>query len=209
MGFYDKHILPHFINCACGTRPMQRQRQKVVPQARGEVLEIGIGSGLNLPYYDPAQVTRVIGLDPSESSWKLAAGRVASIDVPVEFIGLSGEDIPLPDASVDTVLVTYSLCTIPDPAQALEGMRRVLRPGGELLFCEHGRAPDDSVRRWQDRINPLWRRMAGGCHLNRDIPALLTQAGFQVERLETMYLPSTPRIAAYNYWGAAVGGLLR
>lgn len=205
MGFYDKYILPHIINCGCGTKAMQRQRQKIVPQASGEVLEIGIGSGLNLPFYDPRQVSRVIGLDPSESSWKLAAERVAKIEIPVEFIGLPGEQIPLPDDSVDTVLVTYALCTIADPGQALLEMRRVLRPTGKLLFCEHGKAADVSVQRWQNRINGIWRRIGGGCNLNRDIPKILAQAGFEVNWLEQMYLPKSPRIVSYNYWGSALG----
>ena len=203
MGFYDSHILPRVINCACGTRPIMRQRQKVVPEATGTVLEIGIGTGLNLPFYRSEKVDRLIGLDPSEQSWALAAERAAHLDFEVEFIGLPGEEIPLEDDSVDTVLVTYSLCTIPDPASALRGMARVLRPGGRLIFCEHGRAPDAAVSKWQDRINPLWRRMLGGCNLNRDVPGLLSEGGFAVERLETMYLPSTPKFAGFNYWGSA------
>jgi ubiquinone/menaquinone biosynthesis C-methylase UbiE len=180
-----------------------RQRQKVVPEATGTVLEIGIGTGLNLPFYRSEKVDRLIGLDPSEQSWALAAERAAHLDFEVEFIGLPGEEIPLEDDSVDTVLVTYSLCTIPDPASALRGMARVLRPGGRLIFCEHGRAPDAAVSKWQDRINPLWRRMLGGCNLNRDVPGLLSEGGFAVERLETMYLPSTPKFAGFNYWGSA------
>jgi ubiquinone/menaquinone biosynthesis C-methylase UbiE len=203
MGFYDRHVLPRFINCACGSKPIMKQREKVVPLASGTVLEIGIGTGLNLPYYDAKRVERLIGLDPSEASWKLAAERAAHLDFEVEFIGLPGEEIPLDDASVDTVVVTFSLCTIPDPVTALQGMARVLRPGGSLVFCEHGSAPDLNVRKWQDRINPLWRRLAGGCHLNRDIPSLLNAGGFAVSALETGYLPSTPRIAGYNYWGSA------
>lgn len=203
MGFYDKYILPRFINCACATKPIMKQREKVVPLARGTVLEIGIGTGLNLPYYDASKVQRVIGLDPSEASWKLAGARAAKLDFDVDFIGLPGEEIPLADASVDTVLVTFALCTIPDPVRALKGMARVLRPGGELVFCEHGLAPDPGVRVWQDRMNPLWRRMAGGCHLNRDIPQLLSAGGFSVAALQTGYLPGTPRFAGYNYWGSA------
>lgn len=204
MGFYDTHILPRFINCACGAKPIMKQREKVVPLATGTVLEIGIGTGLNLPLYDARRVERVIGLDPSEASWKLAGARAAHLDFEVEFIGLSGEEIPLDDASVDTVLVTFALCTIPDPVIALQGMARVLRPGGSLIFCEHGKAPDSNVRKWQDRINPWWRRMAGGCNLNRDIPQLLGAGGFAVSELQTGYLPSTPRFAGYNYWGSAV-----
>jgi SAM-dependent methyltransferase len=203
MGFYDKHILPRFINCACGAPPIMKQRQKVVPRASGTVLEIGIGTGLNLPFYDAARVDRLIGLDPSEESWALAGERAAHLDFDVEFIGLPGEEIPLETASVDTVLVTYALCTIPDPVSALQGMARVLRPGGELIFCEHGKAPDAGVRKWQDRINPFWQRIAGGCNLNRDIPALLGAGGFKVDEMDQMYLPKSPRFASFNYWGSA------
>ena len=203
MSFYDRYILPRFINCACGTKPIMKQREKVVPRAQGTVLEIGIGTGLNLPYYNKDKIDRLIGLDPSEESWELAGKRAAEAELEVEFIGLPGEQIPLDDDSVDTVLVTFSLCTIPDPLAALAGMARVLRPGGKLLFCEHGLAPDDKVRRWQDRINPVWKKIAGGCNLNRDIPALLDQGGFHVNDLDTLYLPGTPRFAGYNYWGDA------
>ncbi len=203
MGFYENQVLPRIINCACGTKPIRKQREKVVPRARGTVLEIGVGTGLNLPYYNPAKVDRLIGLDPSEKSWELAGRRAASVDFDVEFIGLPGEEIPLETDSVDTVMVTFSLCTIPDPIAALKGMARVLKPDGQLVFCEHGMAPDSSVARWQDRINPLWRKMMGGCHLNRDIPHLLREGGFAVTDLDQDYLPGTPRFAGYNYWGGA------
>ncbi len=203
MGIYEKHILPHFINCACSTKPMMKQREKIVPQASGTILEIGIGTGLNLPFYEAAKVDRLIGLDPSEKSWELAGKRAEAVPFEVEFIGLPGEQIPLEADSVDTVLVTFSLCTIPDPVSALEGMARVLKPGGQLLFCEHGLAPDDPVARWQGRINPIWQRLCGGCNLNRDIPSLLQRGGFNVQHLETAYLPGTPRFAGYNYWGGA------
>lgn len=204
MGFYDNHILPRVINCACGTKPIGRQRQKVVPQASGTVLEIGIGTGLNLPYYDQSRVDRLIGLDPSEESWELAAERSAHLDFDVEFIGLPGEQIPLDDASVDTVLITYALCTIPDPVTALHGMGRVLKPGGRLIFCEHGLAPDAGVQKWQGRLNPLWQKIFGGCNLNRNIPGILTEGGFAVSGIDQFYLPSTPRFAGYNYWGSAI-----
>jgi SAM-dependent methyltransferase len=203
MSFYENVILPRFINCACGTKPIMKQREKVVPRASGTVLEIGIGTGLNLPYYDGDKVHKVIGLDPSEASWELARRRAQGVGFELEFVGLPGEEIPLESDSVDTVLVTFALCTIPDPVSALKGMARVLRPGGSLLFCEHGLAPDDGVAKWQGRINPLWRRMAGGCNLNRDIPALLDGGGFSVADIETAYLPGTPRIAGFNYWGNA------
>jgi SAM-dependent methyltransferase len=203
MGFYEQHILPRFINCACSTKPMMKQREKVVPQAQGTVLEIGIGTGLNLPYYDSTRVDKVIGLDPSEKSWELAGDRATNLDFDVEFIGLPGEQIPLEDDCVDTVLVTFSLCTIPDPVTALQGMARVLRPGGVLIFCEHGLAPDPGVARWQGRLNGVWSKIAGGCNLNRDIPGLLQQGGFNIQTLEKQYIPGTPRIAGYNYWGGA------
>jgi SAM-dependent methyltransferase len=203
MGFYEKHLLPHFINCACSSKPMMKQREKVVPLASGTVLEIGIGTGLNLPYYQASKVERLIGLDPSEESWVLAGERAAHVDFDVEFIGLPGEEIPLDENSVDTVLVTFSLCTIPDPVAALQGMRRVLRPNGELLFCEHGLAPDSSVVKWQNRVNGIWGKIAGGCHLNRNIPALLHDGGFTIENLQQEYIPGTPRFAGYNYWGGA------
>jgi ubiquinone/menaquinone biosynthesis C-methylase UbiE len=203
MGFYEKNILPHFINCACGTKPIRYQRKKVVPMATGTVLEIGIGTGLNMEHYDGSRFDKLIGLDPSEESWKIAEKRAGNLDFPLEFIGLPGEQIPLEDDSVDTVLVTFALCTIPDPVVALEGMRRVLKPGGKLVFAEHGRAPDVNVRKWQDRVDPLWKTLFGGCHLNRDIPVLLDEGGFNVTQMDTMYLPGTPRIAGYNYWGVA------
>ena len=203
MGFYEKHVLPHVINCACGSKPISYQRKKVVPLAEGKVLEIGIGTGLNLPYYDAAKVEKVIGLDPSETSWKLAGERARELSFPVEFIGLPGEQIPLDDRSVDTVLVTFSLCTIPDPVKALHGMRRVLKPGGKLIFCEHGAAPDADVLKWQNRVNPFWRTLFGGCNLNRRIPEVVEAGGFRIADLQSMYLPSTPRIAGFNYWGVA------
>lgn len=204
MGFYDRHILPRFINCACGASPIMKQREKVVPRASGTVLEVGIGTGLNLPFYDSSRVERVIGLDPSEDSWRLAAERAAHLDFDLEFIGLPGEQIPLADDSVDTVLMTYALCTIPDPVTALRGMARVLRPGGRLIFCEHGMAPDTNVVKWQDRINPFWKKIAGGCNLNRNIPELLAAGGFRIDGMETLYLPGTPRFAGYNFWGSAL-----
>lgn len=206
MSFYDQHVLPRVINCACGTRPIRKQREKVVPLATGTVLEIGIGTGHNLPFYDPARVRRLIGLDPSGKSWELAGKRAAHLDFDVEFIGLPSEKIPLEADSVDTVLVTYSLCTIPDPMAALDCMARVLRPGGSLIFCEHGKAPDAPVRKWQDRINPYWSKMLGGCNLNRDIPGLLAAGGFNITEMDRMYLPGTPRFAGYNVWGRALLG---
>jgi ubiquinone/menaquinone biosynthesis C-methylase UbiE len=203
MSFYERYILPPLINCACGAGPIRRQREKIVPRAQGVVLELGFGSGLNLPHYDAAKVSRVYGLEPSDGMLVRARERAAAAPFPVEVLHETAETLSLPAQSVDTVLVTYSLCTIPDPVSALEGAKRALKPGGRLLFCEHGRAPDADVLRWQQRIEPIWSRIGGGCHLARDIPALIRQAGYAIDGLETMYLPKSPRWAGFNYWGAA------
>ena len=204
MGFYDKHILPHFLNCACGSKPIKYQREKVVPMAEGLVLEVGIGSGLNIPYYDAAKVDKILGLDPSEELNRMALKVAEDKGIPVEFILSGAEAMPLPDNHVDTVLVTFTMCTIPEVAAANKEMLRGLKPGGKMIFCEHGLAPDTNVYKWQSRIDPIWGKIAGGCHLNRDIPGLITAAGFEIEAMEQMYLPSTPKFAGYNYWGTAV-----
>ena len=206
MSFYDKYILPHFLNCACGTKPIQYQREKVVPLAKGLVLEIGIGSGLNIPFYNTAKVTRVLGLDPSEELNRMARKVADEKGLAVEFILGGAEAIALPDNHVDTVLVTYTMCTIPQVAEANKEINRVLKPKGKLIFCEHGLAPDANVSKWQNRIDPYWGKIAGGCHLNRNIPALISAAGFKIESMEQMYLPGTPKFAGYNYWGTAVAG---
>lgn len=205
--WYDRHILPPMLDFACGLSMVGRQRQLVVPLAQGRVLEVGIGTGLNMRYYDRTRVTRITGLDPALQLHPLARERIAQSGLDVDLVGLSAEQIPLPDASFDTVLITYTLCTIPDPLAALKEMRRVLAPHGRLLFCEHGRAPDASVQRWQDRLQPLWGPLAGGCHLGRDIPALLLQAGFIQPDTQTRYLPG-PRPFTFHYWGEALPGHL-
>jgi len=203
MEFYDQKILPHLIDLACSAKQNRKQREKIVPLASGDVLEIGFGSGLNLPFYDPAKVRKIWGLEPSAGMRKKARRQLEASPLEVELIDLPGEEIPLQADSADTVLVTYSLCTIPDAISALEGMRRVLKPGGQLLFCEHGKSPDANVRRWQDRLNPAWHAIAGGCNMNRDIPALIETAGFRIKSDERMYIPG-PRVLTYNYWGSAV-----
>lgn len=203
MGLYGRYILPRVLHYSCGLEPNMRQRRKVVPLARGRVLEVGFGSGLNLPFYDAARVRRLWALDPSVEMWALARDRVRAASFEVEFLDASAEAIPLPDAAADTALVTYSLCTIPDPITALREIARVLVPGGELIFCEHGAAPDARVLRWQRRLNPLWKRLGGGCNLDRAIPALIEGAGFRVDELSTMYLPGW-KPATFNYWGRAV-----
>lgn len=203
MGFYSHYILPPLLTLAMGAKPIRYQRKKIVPQAEGRVLEIGVGAGHNLPFYDSAKVTKLIGLEPAPEMVERARKVADTTALDVEFIGLEAEQIPLDDASIDTVLVTYTLCTIGDVQTALRGMGRVLKPGGRLLFCEHGEAPDEGVRRWQERITPVWKRLAGGCHLGRPIPSLIEAGGFAIEKMETMYLPSTPRFAGFNYWGSA------
>jgi len=202
MGFYNKHILPMCLDKACGVKPITKQREKIVPLARGTVLEIGIGSGLNLPHYDGSQITKLIGVDPDEDIWKRSAKRRSLCTFPIERIGLSGEDIPLETAAVDNAVITYTLCTIPDAVKALKEVKRIVRPGGVIYFTEHGRAPDESVAKWQNRIDPLWGKIAGGCHSGRDIPALFKLAGIGFERLETMYIPG-PKVLSYNYFGIA------
>ena len=202
MSFYDDRVLPHLINLACSTKPTRKQREKIVHLAEGDVLEIGFGSGLNLPFYDRNKVRRVYGLEPSAGMRRKAQPNVDESGIDVEFIDLPGEEIPLESKSVDTVLVTFTLCSIDDAVTALQGMRRVLKPGGNLLFCEHGAAPDARVRRWQDRLNPGWKRFSGGCNMNRDIPALIERGGFRITTDERMYIPGL-RILSYNYWGSA------
>ncbi|MBT7750792.1 MAG: class I SAM-dependent methyltransferase [Porticoccaceae bacterium] len=204
MSLYDKYILPSFLNCACGSKPINYQRQKVVPQASGVILEVGIGSGLNIPFYDRSKVEEVIGLDPSPELNAMAKKVADEYNLPVDFMLSGAEEMALPNNYVDTVLVTYTMCTIPDALSANKEMLRVLKPGGKLIFCEHGLAPDANVSKWQSRIDPFWGKIAGGCHLNRNIPELIRSAGFQIQTMDEMYLPSTPKFAGYNYWGTAV-----
>lgn len=202
MGFYDKYLLPKIVHCACGQNPAMKQREKVVPRAEGLVLEIGIGSGLNIPYYNPEKVDHLWGIDPSREMWAIAASNAKEHHLDAEFIESGAESIPLDDNSADTVVMTYTLCTIPDPGSALHEIQRVLRPGGTLLFCEHGEAPDANIQRWQKRLNPLWYRLGGGCNLNRPIPALLKGAGFLSDDMQAMYIPGW-KPACFNYWGSA------
>jgi len=203
MNLYDRYLLPTLIDVLCGIKPVQRQRAKIVPRAQGRVLEIGIGTGRNLPFYDKSRLQQLYGLDPAAQMHPKARQRMLDAGLEVELLELPAEKIPMADASFDTVITTFTLCTIPDAVAALREMRRVLKPGGVLLFCEHGTAPDASVRRWQDRLTPLWKPLAGGCHLNRDIPALLRKGGFRIVDMEQLYLPG-PRPLTYNYWGSAV-----
>jgi ubiquinone/menaquinone biosynthesis C-methylase UbiE len=201
MGLYQEQILPRFTNIVLGGSEFARVRARVAAGLEGEVLEVGFGSGLNVPHYPP-EVKRVQAIDPATAGRKLAAKRVAASPVPIEYAGLDGQALPLGPASVDHVLITWTLCTIPDVESALHEMRRVLRPGGKLHFAEHGRSPDRGVARWQDRLTPLQRRLAGGCHLNRPIDRLVTQAGFSVTRLDNFYMKG-PKPMGYIFEGVA------
>jgi ubiquinone/menaquinone biosynthesis C-methylase UbiE len=202
MGFYAKYLMPRAVHFVCSAKRIRKQREKVASLAAGRVLEIGIGSGLNLPFYDTAKVQHVWGLDPSIELWALAKKTMAQTEFNLEFIKGGAETIPLDRNSTDTVLATYTLCTVPAVLPALEEIRRVLKPGGQLIFCEHGAAPDAAVRRWQNRLNPIWRRFGGGCNLNLPIPSLLEQSGFKIREMDSMYLPGW-KPATFNYWGTA------
>lgn len=202
MSLYDRHILPHLIDFACGMGAVMKARSQIVPLAHGRVLEIGIGSGLNLGFYDAQRVKVVVGVDPSAEIQNLARERAARCQVPVEMIALELGQIQAADASFDDIVCTFTLCTIPDAIAALGEMRRVLKPGGRLLFCEHGLAPDLPVVRWQKRLTPLWKPLAGGCHLDRDIPALIEAGGFHIREMSTGYLKG-PRPMTHVYRGWA------
>ena len=203
MSFYEKRILPHVINCVCGAPAVARQREKVVPEAKGRVLEVGIGTGLNAASYRAGDVTEVVGVDPSRESWVLAQPKIADACVPIEYCEASAEDIPLPSDSIDTAVITYTLCTIPQPEKALQEVARVLRSAGRVLIAEHALAPDAAVIKWQNRLNGLWGKIAGGCHINRDIRGLLDDSPLKVHQWQGMYLPQTPKVAGYNVWGTA------
>ncbi len=201
--FYDRYIMPRLIGCACGAKPITYQRRKVVPRAAGKVLELGIGGGMNLIHYDPAQVSSVSGVDPSAElrARAEAAPRPHGLDVDIR--EGTAEALPYEAASFDCVVCTFTLCTVADPSAALAEARRVLKPGGRFLFCEHGLAPDAGVAKWQRRIEPIWKRLAGGCHLTRPVGPMLTGAGLTLTDLSTMYLPGTPRAVGWNEWGEA------
>jgi ubiquinone/menaquinone biosynthesis C-methylase UbiE len=199
--WYDRHLLPYVLDLACSISPIRRQRIKLIPQAEGQVLEVGIGTGLNLPFYDRSRVRQIVGVDPELHLHRLALKRGRDAGLDITLIGLSAERLPVEDVSFDTVVCTYTLCTIADPVAALREMRRVLKPGGKLLFSEHGKSPDANVLAWQTRLQPYWSKVAGGCKLNRDIPALLKAAGFN-PNVTSLYLPG-PKILSYHYWGAA------
>lgn len=199
MRLYERFVLPRLIDLAMRKPQATRPRKAMVPAARGRVLELGVGSGLNLPFYG-ADVTELVALDPSEQLLAMARGKRAAAGFPIEFLPNSAEAIPLDDRSIDTVVSTWTLCSIPDALRALGEARRVLKPGGTLIFVEHGWAPDPGVQRWQRRINPTWRRIAGGCNLDRRVDRLIREAGFDVVDLRRAYLKG-PRPFTYTYSG--------
>lgn len=201
MGFYERRLLPRLIDLAMRNKEVKRYRGKLIPAAAGEVLEIGAGSGLNLPFYGP-QVRHLHALEPSGALLRMTSRKLPGAPFPVDLLQGSAEEIPLADRSVDTVVTTWTLCSIPDVAKALREARRVLKPGGSLLFVEHGHAPDASVAAWQRRIEPLWKPLAGGCHLTRRIDELIRDAGFGISELENEYLRG-PRPLTYTYCGRA------
>jgi ubiquinone/menaquinone biosynthesis C-methylase UbiE len=202
MGLYGDHVLPRVIDAACGMKVTDPLRRRVCEGLAGEVVEIGFGSGLNVPFY-PESVAKVSAVEPADAGWKLAGKRLAETAVPVQRSGLDGQTLPFPDHSFDAALSTWTLCTIPDVAAALSEVRRVLKPGGTLHFLEHGLAPDESVRRWQRRLEPVQKRLFGGCHLTRPIVDLLTGAGFTIAELDVFYEDGSPKFLGADSLGVA------
>lgn len=205
MNPWERYVVPNLIACACGTKPIMKQREKVVPLAEGRVLELGCGSGTNFAMYDVSKVDTLFALEPSPGMVTKARRTAGALGIGprIEFLETGAEAIPLEDNSIDTAVITFVLCTIPDWQAALAETRRVLKPGGRILFSEHGLAPDEKVAKWQRRIEPVWKPLAGGCHLTRDISKLLTEGGFVLDGAETMYLPSTPKTMGFVSWGQA------
>jgi ubiquinone/menaquinone biosynthesis C-methylase UbiE len=205
MNPWERYVVPNLISCACSSRPIMKQRAKVVPKADGVVLELGCGSGTNFAMYDAGKVEKLYALEPAPGMIVKARRTAGELGIgkSIEFLETGAENIPLPDKSVDTAVITFVLCTIPDWAGALAETRRVLKPGGKILFTEHGLAPDEGISKWQRRVEPVWKSIAGGCHLTRDTLGVLREGGFRSDDAETMYLPNTPKIAGFVSWGSA------
>jgi ubiquinone/menaquinone biosynthesis C-methylase UbiE len=203
MSFYRNRVYPHIVSLLGNPEPIHKIRQQIVPLAQGTVLEVGVGPGVNFAYYDPAKINKVFALEPNQGMMGNADKQRRRTRLNVEFLDLPGERIPLPETSVDTVVSTFTLCTIPGVVEAIRGIARVLRPKGQFIFFEHGLSPDEKVRRWQERTEPLFQWAFEGCHVTRDIPALIRQGGFRVERMETGYLARFPKSGSYYFWGVA------
>lgn len=200
---YDAHVMPRLIRSACGMGQVMKRRSYVVPLAKGDVFELGCGGGINHEFYDTAAITSFAGIDPHDGLLENARAAARAKGWPADIRQGVGEAIPFPDSSFDSVVCTFTLCSVEDPAQVLSEMRRILRPGGVALFLEHGRAPDANVAKWQDRIEPIWKPLAGGCHLTRPIGSAFRGAGFEVEPLGQGYLPKAPKFMMWNEWGMA------
>lgn len=200
---YDRFVLPKLLGWACSQPPMMKQRAKVVPKAEGRVLELGVGGGLNLRFYDPKKVKEVMGVDPSPELRAMAEAAERDPRLKVRVEDGTAEALPFEDKSFDTVVCTFTLCSVCTPALALSEARRVLKPGGRFLFCEHGLAPDEGLARWQKRLDPVWSKLFGGCHITRPVASGIEAAGFTIEQRDTMYVPKTPKIAGWNEWGVA------
>lgn len=203
MSLYEDYFLPKLLDFCCGMEGFQNKRSQIVPLAYGRVLEIGIGSGLNFDYYNFDQVKEIVGVDPAVSSVAIAKSRAPKFNSKISFIESSAESIDLESESFDCVVIGYSLCTIPDPLKALSESKRLLKPQGSLFFMEHGLAPEDNIRKWQHRLTPGWKKLAGGCNLNRNIEELIEQGGFQFKKLKKKYIKG-PKIAAFQYYGQAI-----
>jgi ubiquinone/menaquinone biosynthesis C-methylase UbiE len=209
MSFYKNHIYPYLVSWLGNPKPIEKIRQRIIPLAEGDVLEIGVGPGVNFTHYVPARVSKVYALEPNPGMLRRAAANGRRTHLNIEFLDLSGERIPLADASVDTVVSTFTLCTIPGVADAIQGIRRVLKPGGKFIFFEHGQSPDPPVQRWQKRSEPLFRWAFEGCHVTRDIPALIRKAEFTIQQMDEGYLAPFPKSGSYCWWGVAVPELAR
>ena len=207
MPFYKDHVYPYLVSALGNPKPIDDIRRRIVPLAQGSVLEIGVGPGVNFTHYDPARVTNVYALEPNPGMLRRAEEQQRQTEVKIEFLDLPGERIPLADASVDTVVSTFTLCTIPGVVEAIQGVRRVLKPGGKLIFFEHGLSPDPAIQRWQKRSEPLFRWAFEGCHVTRDIPALIGKGGFDIDQIDAGYISPFPKSGSYCWWGVAQPGL--
>ncbi len=205
MGLWDRYAVPALVSAGCASKPIMKQREKVVPHAAGAVLEIGCGAGTNFAMYDPGKVERLFAVEPALGMINRAKRTVAAVGAsfPIELAQTGAEAVPLDDGSIDTAVLTFVMCTIPEPDAAFAELRRVLKPGGQVLFSEHGLSPDPGVAKWQRRVEPVWKRLAGGCHITRDVGDMLRRNGFAADRFETMYLPAAPKIAGFVSWGSA------